>query len=71
MTFVDYMDNKWHRPPEKEELREIANITSWNIWQMDGLKGTVPMGVLKEKYLFYILKWGKQGEVLRQPYSDK
>ncbi len=45
MTFVDYMDNKWHRPPEKEELREIANIISWNIWQMDGLKGTVPMGV--------------------------
>ena len=50
MTFVDYMDNKWHRQPEKVELRKIANIISWNIWQMDGLKGTVPMGVLKEEY---------------------
>ncbi len=50
MTFVDYMDNKWHRQPEKTELKKIANIISWNIWQMDGLKGTVPMGILKEEY---------------------
>ncbi len=27
--------------------------------------------IREEEYLFYILKWGKQGEVLRQPYSDK
>ena len=44
------MDNRWHRQPEKAELRKIANIISWNIWQMDGLKGTVPMGILKEEY---------------------
>ena len=50
MTFVDYMDNRWHRQPEKAELRKMANIISWNIWQMDGLKGTVPMGILKEEY---------------------
>ena len=50
MIFVDYMNYKWHRQPEKTELREIANIINWNIWQMDGLKGTVPMGILKEEY---------------------
>lgn len=50
MTFVDYLDNKLHRQPEKSEFRKIANIISWNIWQMDGLKGTVPMGVLKEEF---------------------
>ncbi len=50
MTFVDYMNNKWYRQPEKTELRKVANIISWNVWQMDGLKGTVPMGVLKEEY---------------------
>ena len=50
MTFVDYMNNKWHRQPEKTELRKVANIISWNVWQMDGLKGTVPMGILKEEY---------------------
>ena len=50
MTFVDYMNNKWYRQPEKTELRKVANIISWNVRQMDGLKGTVPMGVLKEEY---------------------
>ena len=23
-------------------LREIAEIISWNLWQMDGLKGVIP-----------------------------
>lgn len=50
ITFVDYLNYKWHRQPEKTELRKIANIISWNIWQMDGLKGTVPVGILKEEY---------------------
>lgn len=50
MTFVDYLKDRWNREPNKSELRKIANIISWNIWQMDGLKGTVPVGVLKEEY---------------------
>ena len=50
MTFVEYMEYRWHRQPEKKELQKIANIISWNIWQMDGLKGTVPMGIMKEEY---------------------
>ena len=50
MTFVDYLKDRWNREPNKLELRKIANIISWNIWQMDGLKGTVPVGVLKEEY---------------------
>ena len=43
MTFVDYLDFKWHREPTEKELKSIANIISWNLWQMDGLKGTVPV----------------------------
>lgn len=50
MTFVDYLNDQWNRQPDKQELRKVANVISWNIWQMDGLKGTVPMGVLKEEY---------------------
>lgn len=50
MTFVDYLKDKWNRQPNKSELRKIANIISWNIWQMDGLKGTVPIGILREEY---------------------
>lgn len=43
MTFVDYLDFKWRRVPTEKELKSIANIISWNLWQMDGLKGTVPV----------------------------
>lgn len=29
---------------KSEELKKISNIIAWNIWQMDGLTGTVPLG---------------------------
>ncbi|MFV0393023.1 MAG: restriction endonuclease subunit M [Coprobacillaceae bacterium] len=41
-TFIDNLDYKFHRKPVIDELTDIANIISWNIWQMDGLKFTVP-----------------------------
>ncbi len=50
MTFIDYLKDRWGRQPNKSELYKIANIISWNIWQMDGLKGTVPVGILREEY---------------------
>lgn len=43
MTFVDYFENKWHLNPTIQELEQIANIISWNIWQMDGLTDRVPL----------------------------
>lgn len=42
MTFVDYMQERWRREPTAKELNRIANVICWNIWQMDGLKGTIP-----------------------------
>lgn len=45
MTFVDYMQHKWHREPTEKELKKLANIISWNIWQMDGLTGLTPTAV--------------------------
>lgn len=44
ITFVDYYKDKWDGKPTDAELRKIANIISWNIWQMDGLTGMVPFG---------------------------
>ena len=41
-TFIDNLDYKFHRKPTIDELTEIATVISWNIWQMDGLKFTVP-----------------------------
>ena len=41
-TFVDYLENRWKREATSIELRKAANIIAWNIWQMDGLTGTIP-----------------------------
>ena len=44
-SFVDYMEQRWQTRPTNTELRIIANIIAWNIWQMDGLTGTVPYSI--------------------------
>ena len=41
-TLVNYMGFRWGRRPIPKELDEVAEIISWNIWQMDGLTGCVP-----------------------------
>ena len=41
-TFIDYYVAKFDNFPIIEYLLEIAEIISWNIWQMDGLKYVVP-----------------------------
>lgn len=41
-TFMDYYKAKFGKVAPAEQLREIAMIISWNIWQMDGLKGVIP-----------------------------
>ena len=50
MTFAEYLQEQWQRNATLEELKEAAKVISWNIWQMDGLKGTTPMGALYEQY---------------------
>ncbi len=41
-SFIDNLRYKFDREPTNKELKEIATIISWNIWQMDGLYFTVP-----------------------------
>ncbi|MBQ9184344.1 MAG: restriction endonuclease subunit M [Bacteroidales bacterium] len=41
-TFFDYYQDKFGKAPTKDQAREIAEIISWNFWQMDGLKGVIP-----------------------------
>ena len=42
MSFVDYYQDKFGKSPLEKSVKYIAYIVSWNIWQMDGLKGVVP-----------------------------
>lgn len=44
LTFVDNYIHKWNKEPSKRDLRKIAHIISWNIWQMDGLTYQIPLG---------------------------
>ena len=48
ITFVDYMQDRWGRVPTDAELRKIVNVIVWNLWQMDGISGTIPFGKPKE-----------------------
>lgn len=41
-TFIDYYKAKFEKEPTINILKKIADILSWNIWQMDGLKFVIP-----------------------------
>ena len=41
-TFIDYFKAKFGKMPSLKSLSYIAYVISWNIWQMDGLKGVIP-----------------------------
>ena len=42
ITFVENYKMKFGKSPLLKSMQYIAYIISWNIWQMDGLKGVVP-----------------------------
>ncbi len=41
-TYHDYYCNKWNAPPSQRLLEAIATIISFNLFQMDGITGTLP-----------------------------
>ena len=48
-TFVENYRLKFGKNPLKKSLKSIADIISWNLWQMDGLKGVVPNSCTTQK----------------------
>lgn len=41
-SFIDYFENRFDKKPAQNLLEEVAEIICWNLWQMDGLKFTIP-----------------------------
>lgn len=41
-AFIDNYIYKFKKKPLLKSIESIANIISWNVWQMDGLKGVIP-----------------------------
>ena len=50
ITFCDYLKDRWNREATKAEIKKFANIISWNLWQMDGLSDTVPVGIPEDNF---------------------
>lgn len=42
ISFIEYYEAKFGKRPMLKSINYIAYIISWNVWQMDGLKGVVP-----------------------------
>lgn len=48
-TYIDYYRKKFDKKPDIELVKDIAEIISWNIWQMDGLKYVIPNSCRNQK----------------------
>lgn len=49
-TFIDNIKENLKREPTLNELKRIATIISWNIWQMDGLTFSIPLSEERDEY---------------------
>lgn len=47
-TFIEYYVQKFDTQPPLNSIKHVAYIISWNVWQMDGLKGVVPNSCCKQ-----------------------
>lgn len=56
-SFMDYYQAKFGEQPTEANIIKIADIISWNLWQMDGLRGVPP-------------DYSSPGELLNNPVPD-
>ena len=42
-TVEEHMIQRWKQKPEKAWLEKLCNVIAWNLWQMDGINGCVPV----------------------------
>ena len=81
LTFCDYLKAKWNKTPTKKELKIIAHIISWNLWQMDGLTNKVPLGgpeseknedgtISQEKEYYCIIHKRNGGSTITVKFAD-
>lgn len=69
-TIIDNRKYKFDDEPTDKQLLEIAEILSWNIWQMDGLTYTTPFSEERKPeqiFLIYSDDEGHSSEVKMRP----
>ena len=42
-TVEEHLFYRWKQKPEKPWLEKLCNVIVWNLWQMDGIRGCVPV----------------------------
>ena len=62
-SFIEHYRAKFGKNPLLKSINYIAYIISWNVWQMDGLKGVVP-GSCKDKVHTEVSLFGESKEVI-------
>ena len=62
--FVDYYRDKWNEMPSKDTILKMINIITWNFWQMDGLKDTIPFSDTPSKIIDWKLTNRNHTEVI-------
>ena len=62
-SFIEYYRAKFGKTPLLKSINYIAYIISWNVWQMDGLKGVVP-GSCKDKVHTEVSLFGESKEIV-------
>lgn len=62
-TVKDYYAEKFQRKPPDDFLREVAQIISWNLWQMDGLSKTYSPPFIDAKPEASLFDAAPQGEI--------
>lgn len=41
-TFIENYKHQFDKEPSLKNIQNIADVISWNVWQMDGLKSVIP-----------------------------
>ncbi|MCD8290398.1 MAG: restriction endonuclease subunit M [Prevotella sp.] len=41
-TFIEYYEARFHTKPAVKAIKDIIEIITWNLWQMDGISGVIP-----------------------------
>jgi hypothetical protein len=49
-TFIEYAQERMGHAPSLQQIKKIANIISWNIWQMNGITMTAPFSKAEPAY---------------------
>lgn len=75
-TYYDYYVDKWQEEPSLDNLKIIAEIISYNLFQMDGLKYIIPLSDIEKVKEEQQLSVGKRVKIMnwhtkRMEYFDQ